>query len=148
MTSGWHYNNFGVEALGIAFVLGHSVELPVSKTLLIAPIISHNGMLSHLANGNTNLQSFERYIIENISKFSNFNQRYYDSLIGSVNAVQLLSELHIVDVDGEIIKLQANISYSAEMGTRAKKILKASQNISKILQTPSEILYLNLRIEL
>lgn len=148
MTTGWHYNNFGVEALGIAFVLEHSAELPLSKALLIAPIISHDRMLTHLANGNTNVQSFERYIVENISKFSNFNGRYFDSLIGSVNALQLLIELLVIQQVGQSIQLQTHIPYSNGMGKRAKKMFKASQNISKILQTPSEVLHLNLRIEL
>lgn len=148
MTSGWLYNNFGIDAFGLAFVLGHSGELPLSKALLISPIISHEKMLSHLARTTTSILSFEKYLIENISKFSNFNQRYYDSLINSVNAIQLLHELQVVEVVGDSVSLQKKLSFSSSMGTRAGRIFKASQNISEILRTPSEVLYLNLRIEL
>ena len=148
MTSGWLYNNFGIDAFGLAFVLRHSEQLPLSKALLISPIITHDKLLSHLARTTTSILSFEKYLIENISNFSNFNQRYYDSLTNSFNAIQLLHELQIVDLVGNSVRLQEKIVYLSSMGKRAGRISKASHNISKILQTPSEVLYLNLRIEL
>lgn len=148
MTSGWHYNNFGIESIGIVFVLGHSPKLSISKVLLISPIICHDKLLLHLARKTTDISSFEEYLIEHIASFSNFNRRFYDNLINTVNAIQLLHDLEIVEIVDGKLSLRESIKFSSNMGKRAEKIFKASKNISKMLQPPSETLYLNLRIEL
>jgi hypothetical protein len=148
MTSGRLFNNFGIEALGIAFVLNHSTQLPISKLLLISPITAHHKLLAHLARKSTKILSFEKYLIEHASDFTNFNRRYYDSLVNSINAIQLLNELEIVKIIESKISLRHSLEYQRTMGSRAEKISKAAPNISALLEETPENLHLNLRIEL
>ncbi len=148
MISGRLFNNFGIESLGIAFVLSHSTQLPISKLLLISPITAHHKLLAHLARKSTKILSFEKYLIEHTSHFANFNRRYYDSLVSSMNAIQLLNELEIVEVIDSKINLRHSLDYHATMGSRAEKINKAAPNISALLEEAPENLHLNLRIEL
>lgn len=148
MIPGRLFNNIGMEAMSIAFVLKHQQEMKLSKVLLISPITTHNKLILHLARKNTAILSFEKYFIENFSNFANFNDRYYDGLVSSLNAVQLLNELEIVEVKGATVNLINEISYESSMGKRAEKIWKAAHNISSLLNESSEKLYLNLRIQL
>jgi hypothetical protein len=104
--------------------------------------------LSHLARASTKILSFEKYLIEHLSNFSNFNDRYYDSLTTSMNAIQLLNELEMVKVKSPIMKQVRKIDFEKSMGKRAEKMFKAAPNISSLLSDSSDKLYLNLRIEL
>lgn len=142
------YNNLGLESLAIMFVLKEAGTLPISKILLVLPFTAHKAMLNHLAHGRTKVQSFERYLIERTSYFSNFNDRYYDNLVSSMNAVQLLSEIGAIEIVEGNISLLNLPEYSKSMGIRANKIFKASKNISTILAADVDILHLNLRVEL
>ncbi len=142
------YNNLGLEALAIMFVLKEATTLPIAKVLLILPITTHKAMLNHLAHGSVKVQSFERFLIERVSYFSNFNDRYYDNLVSSINAIQFLSELGIIEiVDGNLKPIEL-FEYNNSMGKRAKKLFKASKNISTILASDAMVLHLNLRVEL
>lgn len=148
MISSRLYNNLGIDALAIAFVLEHTDGLPVSKILLVAPIFSHQGLLNHLARKTTQILSFEKYIIENMEFFVNFNDRFYSGLINSVNALQLLSELDFIRLQNGIVCLDQSLPYKQSMGKRAEKIFKAAPNISKLISENQDLTYLNLRIEL
>jgi hypothetical protein len=148
MSSNKLFNNIGLEALALSFVLAKSGDLSVSKALLVSPIISHQALLNHLARKNTAVLSFEKYLIENIGYFSNFNDRFYGALTSSVNAIQLLSELGVIELRDDLVRLLREIDVSKKMGVRADKVSKAASNIAKLISEKEEITYLNLRIEL
>lgn len=142
------YNNFGIGSLGVAFTLRHMVPLPISKALLIMPLISHKDLLQYLARKTTTIQSLEQLLVSHQRCFSNFNARFYDSLPASINAIQFLADMAIVDlVEGEIVSIQ-DLDYVPEMGKRAQKIFDASQCIAEILKSDTAHLYTNLRIQL
>lgn len=142
------YNNFGIGSLGIAYTLRHMSPLPLSKTLLILPLISHKDLLLYLARKTTTIQSLEQLLVSHQRCFSNFNARFYDSLPTSINAIQFLAEMAIVDlVEGEIVSIR-ELDYVPEMGKRAKKIFDASQCLAEILKSDTAHLYTNLRIQL
>jgi hypothetical protein len=143
-----NYNNFGITAIAINSVLTFSGELPISKVLLIMPLFTNKELTSHLSRATTQIKSIEKLISEKTPLFSNFNKRYYDSLVNSLNAIQLLIETNkILMIDGKL-KNNLPFQYNTSMGKRAEKIFTASQNVSKLLQEKNENLYLNLRIEL
>lgn len=142
------FNNLAIEALSLAFVLEQSEQLPLSKALLISPIISHEKLLGHLARSSTNILSFEKYFIENLSSFANFNRRFYSEIVTSLNAIQLLWILEFVVLENGYLRLATPIPYDKKMGKRAEKIYKAAPNISALIDEKIETLYLNLRIEL
>jgi hypothetical protein len=141
------FNNIGIDALALAFVMGNSGPLSISKALLISPIVSHKALLNHLARKTTKILSFEKYLIENIEYFANFNNRYYAGMAGSVNAIQLLCELEAARLRNGIVHLVREIEFNKKMGLRAEKISKAAPNIAKLISQSEGVTYLNLRIE-
>ncbi len=97
------YNNFGIGVLGIGFVLRHVDSLPLSKALLIMPLITHKKLLGHLSNKKTNIMNSEKIMIDKAPFFSNFNKRYYDTLCVSLNAIQFLDEIeHLTILNGKL----------------------------------------------
>jgi len=142
------YNNFGISSLGMAFTLRHLAPLPLSKSLLIMPIISHKDLLQYLARKTTTIQSLEQILVSHQKCFSNFNARFYDSLPTTINAIQFLAEMAMIDlVEGEIVSVK-ELDFVPDMGKRAKKIFDASQRIAEILKSDTAHLYTNLRIQL
>jgi hypothetical protein len=148
MSIGTIYNNIGIESVATVFVLQRMKSIPITKALLISPIISHRELLSYLSKSNVKIQSLEKLIIEKTSFFSNFNKRFYDNLCNSINTIQFLHEIELADIADNSISIRSEIQFNKDMGNRAEKIYKASANISKILAESAEKLYLNLRIEL
>lgn len=142
------YNNLGVCSLSIAFVLQHLKSLTLSKALLIIPFITNAELLKYLARKNTNIQSIEQLIVKKPKCFSNFNARYYDGLLVSINSIQLLAEIGLLElVNGEIF-ITEKFNYDKLMGKRAKKIFDASSRIADLVNSDAVNLYTNLRIQL
>ena len=142
------FNNFGVGAIAIVSVLNHSHSLSLAKLTLIFPLISHEELLSYLSNGKVNIKSLDKLLIDKTPHFSNFNKRYYDSLPTTFNSLQYLVDLGYITVSRDSVNLVKTLVYAKEMGGRANKIFKSSENIASILKEKSDKLYLNLRIEL
>jgi hypothetical protein len=112
------------------------------------PIISHKDLLLYLARKTTNIQSLEQILVTHQRCFANFNARFYDSLPASINAIQFLAEIGVVEVvDGEIMNIE-NLDYAPSMGKRAQKIYIASENIAEIIKSDTANIYTNLRINL
>ncbi len=147
MSSKLLYNNIGISALSIGFVLT-AIALPVSKAVLILPIVSHRELLNYLSHRASKIKGLEQLIIEKTSCFSNFNKRYYDNFHASLNAIQLLNEIELIQIKDGVLIPKCSFGYSEPMGNRAEKIHKAARNIALILTEKVENLYLNLRIEL
>ena len=142
------YNNIGIGAIGMISVLNHCKTMPLSKAALILPFIAHKELLSYLSRKTTNVMSIEKLITDKIACFSNFNRRYYDSLILTIESVQFLIEMDFAAYNDSSIFLVEHVPYSSTMGTRASKIYQAAENLSKILSEDIGKLYLNLRIKL
>ncbi|MFZ2725237.1 MAG: three component ABC system middle component [Methylococcaceae bacterium] len=143
------YNNIGICSLAIAFIVQQTEELSLSQIILIMPIISHEELLKYLTRKTTNIQSIEQIIAHKAEYFTNFNDRFYDNLVVTLNSIQLLEEIEIIKLEkGKIISLE-RIDYEESMGKRAKRISDASILITKII-THKNIgsLYSNLRIKL
>lgn len=143
------FNNIGIASIAIYAVLIHTSELTLAKTLLIPPIFSSSPLTQYLARKSSNVKSIEKLITEKTPLFSNFNKRFYDTLPLSINSIQFLIKANLVTLDKGIIRINSEeIIYTKEMGKRAEKIFKASENLSALLETTPEKLYLNLRIAL
>jgi hypothetical protein len=142
------YNNLGICSLSIAFTLQRVDRLSLSRALLIMPIIAHEELLQYMARKSTNFNSIEQVIVRKPECFLNFNARFYDVLTVSMNAIQFLSEMTFIKLEGgEIISTEA-INYEESMGARAKKIFNASSRIADFVSSDTANLYTNLRIEL
>lgn len=141
-------NNLAFASVAIAIIIQKSGRIELAKVLLIMPFLAHKELLSYLANGKTKIKSLEKLIVDRLSCFSNFNNRYYDNLNTSINALQFLIEVDVITIEGSFVVSNENIEYVSSLGERMKKTSKASENISKILSEDVSNLYLNLRIEL
>ncbi len=142
------YNNIGIGALAIGFVLSINNELSLSKTTLILPFITHTECLNYLARATTQATSIEKLIAERTSYFSNFNARYYDTLCLSFSSIQYLTEMGYAQLKGDMLLKIKPFEYNVKMGTRAKKIFQSANNVSALLLDNDEKLYLNLRVQL
>lgn len=142
------YNNIAICSLGIAFTLKYTDWLPLTKTLLIMPIIAQAELLNYLARKTTSVRSIEQLIVKKPRCFSNFNERFYDGLCVSLNSIQFLFEIDAIEwFNGKVISSEI-IDYDGSMGKRAKKIFDASPRIAALFEDDSVNLYTNLRIQL
>lgn len=142
------YNNLGVGTIAIGAALSISNELSVAKATLILPFITHTECLYYIARKTTQVPSVEKLISEKTSFFSNFNSRYYDALTLSFSSIQYLTEMGYARLDTGVLLKTKPLEYDAKMGTRAKKIFQAANNISSILKGSDKTLFLNLRVQL
>lgn len=141
------YNNAGIAAIAISSVLNHTKTLPLSKALLVMPIVMHSETTKFLASEKTRSRTIATLIAIRPDFVSNFNQRFHSSLIHSINAIQLLHTLGHIEFNS-ILKQNNTIECTKDFGTRAALIQKASSDIANLLHSSEEELYLNLRIEL
>lgn len=147
MLNDYFYNNIGINSISIISTLKeNNKKLELTKVFLIMPLISHNELLNYLSN-NINIHSLDNLIVNKNSCFVNFNKRFYQSIIKTINAIQYLIDVEIIKLEKNKIVLLKEITYDKRMGRRAEKIYKASKNISNILNESNEKLYLNLRVE-
>ena len=143
------FNNIGIRSLGIVSVAEEfDGPLPISKALLIAPLVSHRSLLGHLSRKNTVVSSLEQLIVKRTRSFTNFNERYYDGLCESLNAIQFLVDIKVVEIVDSGIQVVESISYEKQMGKRAAKIYQAAPNIAALLSASTSSLYSSLRVQI
>lgn len=142
------HNNIGILSLSIYSVLSHCNRMALTKVLLIPPLISNSELLSYLAHKSTNIRSIEQLVIKKTRCLSNFNSRFYDTLVTSVNSIQLLSDLELIKFQEGFIEIINPLQLDGNIGKRAQKIIKSAKNINTILQPPASVLYLNLRVQI
>ena len=143
-----NYNNIGIGVIAISSILDLNEKLSLAKITLIIPFITHNECLNYLAKPSTKILSVEKFIVEKTSYFSNFNDRYYDSLILIFSSIQYLAEMGYIGFKNGLVYRIKKLEYNTNMGKRAEKIYRSADNISKILSEKEEKLFLNLRIKL
>lgn len=145
----YFYNNIGICASSILSTLQEiNEEVELTKILLIMPFLSHRELTNYLSKANVKILSLDGLLIDKKSYFTNFNKRFYQSLPSTINSLQFLQDIEIIQIKENKVSLLKEITYNKEMGKRAEKVYKASKNIAKILKESNEKLYLNLRIEL
>jgi len=143
------FNNIGIRSLSIVSVADEfDRPLPISKALLIAPLVSHRALLGHLSRKNTVVSSLEKLIVKRTHSFANFNERYYDGLCESLNAIQFLVDIKVAEIVNSGIQVVEPISYEKQMGKRAAKIYKAAPNIAALLNASTSSLYSSLRVQI
>src|SRR4051812_17125468 len=93
------YNNAGIAAIAISSVLNHTKTLPLTKALLVMPIVMHNETTKFLASERTRSRAIATLVTVRPDFVLNFNRRFHSSLIHSVNAVQLLHTLGHIELN-------------------------------------------------
>lgn len=141
------YNNAGIAAVAIGLTLNHCNSLSLPKALLIMPLVMHTPTVKYLANGNTRSREISSLTAIRPDFVHNFNQRYHASLIHTINGLQLLHSLSLITYDNTITQTKF-LEASPELGKRTGLIANASREISHLLKSSEEELYLNLRVQL
>lgn len=139
------YNNIAINSFAIHSVLHEKRQLIISEVSLILPIITHKDMLNSIRRYNQPI-NFIEYFINNIEFFYNFAERYEDTIISTINSLQLLNEVGVIKIDGDIIVLKKPLPAIKNIGNRAKIIRQASQKLSILISDDVKAFYLQARI--
>jgi len=129
-------------------VLAHSKEITIDKALLIYPLVYQKKMLNLLSSKSNNKKSLEQLIINYPEHFSNLDNIFYSNLALSINSLQYMHEMEHISIKSGKIHIKNVIKFDKSMGKEVEKYYSSSIFISKILDMPSDYLYLNLRITL
>ena len=122
--------------------------LTLPQIALVLPVVAHRDMIKKLAHGSFHFASFEQYLIDNIEFFYNFNERYLASLTPTINALQFLHEIGVIQLNDNGAVIASELPFDASMGKRAKRVKRASANIAALVSENTDVFYLNARIEL
>ena len=142
------YNNLGIGIISIASVMNTVKSLSIDKVFLIIPFFTHRELLAFLSNPKSKIKSIEQLISHKINCFSNYNKRYFDSLVLTINSIQYLIDMEYVEFENGSLLLKKELQFNSKMGNRASKIYKAANTVSKLLSDNAYNLYLNLKVEI
>jgi len=141
------YNNIGICASGLMSVLEYSHRLTVAKALLVYPLIMHDNTVRYMGDGRTRIREAAALVAVKPEFFVNFSSRFLDSLATTLNAIQLLKLTGYIEFR-EDLELQKKLCIGKNFGNRVLRISAAAKNISALLDSPVEELYLNMRVPL
>ena len=140
-----------VTGISILSVLMHTKRLEMSKCMLIEPLLSYTRVLKSLTRVNSSVKSIEDLILKQDVAFADFNARYRDSLILTINSILLFNELGLITLDNGFA-VYAGTSFNlweSSLGNKASSRVKASKKLSEILSKgEASDFYLSLRIEI
>jgi len=145
------YKNEIVLGLAILSILEEIRTLDITKAILISPIIGYKGIVEFLKSKNTQVRSVEELIEKKRCAFANFNQRYLEDLVISLNSILLYKELGLLMINNEkLVRTELPFDFSSTLlGNRAVEVINASKKLAWILdKEEASDLYLSLRIEL
>ena len=137
--------------VSILSVLRYTKQLDLAKCILIEPLLSYSQVLSALKRSNSNIKSIEDLIIKQSIAFSNFNNRFQDKLLLSMNAIILFEKLGLLYTKENFVYFSApDFDFSTKsLGDTAANRIAASRKLSEILQKgEASDFYLSLRIEI
>jgi len=145
---GWSgFNNIGLCATAIAAILNVEKSLSLPKALLIMPLVMHDSTLRFLAKGNVRERQVAAFASMNPEFIANFDKRFQDSLVVSLNAIQFLISLGYVKLE-DSLNLVRPFVIDQEFGKQALLIERSTKNMSALLSSSDDELYLNLRVTL
>ena len=119
--------------------------------MLVEPLLSYSRVLKALKRANSSIKSVEDLILKEDVAFSNFNNRYQDSLILTVNSILLFKQMGLLEIENESVNyLGERFNFlTPGLGDKATARIKAAKKLSEILvKGEASDLYLSLRIEL
>lgn len=148
-------NNFSsnelLTAITILANLKHCNTLDLTKVVLIEPLCSYNKLMKKLSNKKYQIRSIEELIIKSDFLLTNFNKKFEDSLLVSLNSICLLLQLKLITINKNKILYNGNeFDFNEKtLGEKSKMRINASSKLSDILKNTSNTeLYLHLRVEL
>ena len=150
-----NYNNFSsneiITAISILVVLRYSYSMEITKLLLIEPLLSYKNIAEKFKLVNLKVRSIEELIVKSNFALINFNKRFQEKLLLSINSLFLLEQLGLATIiENKVYYEEKNFDFeNKNLGNIAYNRIKSAKKISGVLKdTPVEDLYLHLRVEL
>lgn len=150
-----NYNNFSsneiITAISMLTVLKCSYSMEITKVLLIEPLLSYKNISEKFKLANLKVRSIEELIVKSNFALINFNKRFQEKLLLSINSLFLLEQLDLVAIlENKVCYKDQNFDFeNKNLGKIANNRIKAANKIASVLKnTPVEDLYLHLRVEL
>lgn len=140
-----------ITGISILAVLKYTKKLEISKCMLIEPLLSYSKVVSSLKRVNSSIKSIEDLIIKENVVFSNFNSRYQEKLILSINSILLFEQMGLISVDDGFAFFSGEDFnfFNSDLGDKATARIKAARKLSEILSKgDASDFYLSLRIEI
>lgn len=140
-----------VSAISILVVLKHSYSMEITKLLLVEPLLSYKNITEKFKLANLKVRSIEELIVKSDFALINFNKRFQEKLLLSINSLFLLEQLGLVTINGnKVYYKDKNFDFeNKSLGKIAENRIKSANKIASVLKdTLVEDLYLHLRIEL
>ncbi len=137
--------------ISILAVLRHTQQLELSKCMLIEPLLSYSQVIKALKRNNSSVKSIEDLILKQRIPFSNFNNRFQDKLLLSMNALILFEKLELISIKANIVYFNANdFSFTnTSLGEAATNRISASGKLAEILvKGDASDFYLSLRVQI
>ena len=140
-----------VTGISILSVLRYAHEMELSKCMLIEPLLSYSRVLKALKRVNSSVKSIEDLVLKENIVFSNFNSRYQDHLVLSINSILLFKQMGLITFQNGFVCFSGD-SFdfdNSSLGTKARDRIKAAKKLSEILiKGDASDFYLTLRVEL
>lgn len=140
-----------ITGISILAVLSYTKKLEFSKCLLIDPLLSYSRVVKGLARANSSIKSIEDLVLKENVVFSDFNSRYQEKLLLSINSILLFNQMGLVSMEGNFATYTGAFFdfYNSNLGEKATARIKAAKRLSEILlKGEASDFYLSLRIEI
>lgn len=99
-----------ITGISILAVLNYTKKLEFSKCLLIEPLLSYSRVVKGLSRRNSSIKSIEDLVLKENVVFSDFNSRYQEKLLLSINSLLLFSKMGLVSLEGDVAAYAGKIS--------------------------------------
>jgi len=142
-------NNEALSLIAIQSVLSSLHRLNVANTYLIAPLLFDKKIRGYLKRRTTAVLSVQELVTVKSELFIGFNDKFFDSLVITTNAIAMGVELNLFKLDGNhLIEVEPFSINQEKIGSKGKDILCASPNVAVLLSEPSDSVYSLLRLEI
>lgn len=137
--------------ISIISVLKITRKLEISKCLLIEPLLSYRSIRNYLKSAKNKVRSIEELMVKQNVVFSNFNKRFQDKLLLTINSILLMSQLKLLQIENnKLLFTGEKFDFNEKsLGKAAKDVIATSGKLAAILtKEGASSLYLSLRVEL
>lgn len=140
-----------ITGISILAVLSYTKKLELSKCMLIEPLLSYSNVIKGLKRTNSSIKSIEDLILKENVVFSDFNSRYREKMLLSINSMLLFDQLGLISLSGDLAIYTGECFdlHLSNLGEKASDRIKAAKKLSEILlKGEASDFYLGLRIGL
>ena len=140
-----------ITGISVLATLKYVGQMEIAKCMLIEPLLSYSKVLQLLRKKNSSVKSVEDLIMKESITFSNFNERYRDKFMLSINSIILFKKMGLLSVEENMIIFRGdNFNFTeSSLGKKASTRILASKSLAIILSKgETSDLYLSLRIKI